>query len=106
MYVWIIIDAVQLANSAGKVDQRKPFMVFVLIILVFFFIGWQVGRIDMVTFFTSFGDARDQISRVLWPWERAITFPEDTWRGIAVLENPCSDDPPPPTSHPVKIVRI
>jgi len=98
MYIWIIIDAVQLAKIAGKEDRRKPFMVFVLIVLVFFFIGWQVGRIDMVRFFTSFGDARDQISRVLWPWERAITFPEDTWRGIAILENPCSDDPPPPTT--------
>jgi len=98
MYIWIIIDAVQLAKSAGKAMQRKPFMVFVMIILVFFFIGWQVGRIDMVRFFTSFGDARDQIGRVLWPWERAITFPEDTWRGIAILESPCSDDPPPQTT--------
>ena len=98
MYAWIIIDAVQLAKNAGKEGRRKPFMVFLLIIMVFFFIGWQVGRIDMVRFFTSFGDARDQIGRVLWPWERAITFPEDTWRGIAILESPCSDDPPPQTT--------
>lgn len=98
MYVWIIIDAVMLAKGAGKEEQRKPFMVFVLIIMVFFFLGWQIGRIDMVRFFTSIGDAREQISRVLWPWERAITFPEDTWRGIAILENPCSDNPPPPST--------
>ena len=98
LYVVNIFDAVRLALIAGKPEKNKPFVIFILLILVFFFLGWQIGKIDLYTLVTSFGDAGPALSRVLWPWERAITYPEDTWRGVAILENPCSDDPPPPTT--------
>jgi phosphonate transport system permease protein len=98
LYLVNIFDAVKLAKNAGKPGKTKPFLIFIMLILAFFLLGWQIGRIDLYTLTTSFGDAGPALSRVLWPWERAITFPEDTWRGVAVLENPCSDDPPPPTT--------
>lgn len=98
LYLWNILDAVQLAKITGKPEMKKPFMIFIWLIMVFFFLGWQIGRINFYTLFTSFGDAGPALSRVLWPWERAITYPEDTWQGIAILENPCSDDPPPTTA--------
>jgi len=108
LYLAIIYDAVKLAMIAGKPEKSKPVLVFILLILSFFFLGWQIGQIDLYTLVTSFGDAGPALSRVLWPWERAITFPEDTWRGIAILENPCSDDPPPPSEpredHPYLVV--
>jgi phosphonate transport system permease protein len=97
-YIWNIIDAYQVAKVAGKPEKRKPFMVFVLLILVFFFIGWQIGQIDIYTLVTQFDDAGPAISRVLWPWERAITFPEDEIIGKAILETPCDDTPPEPTT--------
>ena len=96
-YIWIIVDAYILAKIAGKPTRRKPILVFVLLLLVFFVIGWQIGQIDLYTFFTQFDDALPAISRVLWPWERAITYPEEQWQGTAIVETPCDDTPPPPT---------
>jgi phosphonate transport system permease protein len=95
LYLWIIYDAYQVAKNSGKPLVRKPFMVFVLLLLVFFFIGWQIGEIDLYALVTQFDDAIPALSRVLWPWERAITYPEDTWMGTAILETPCTDPPPP-----------
>jgi len=96
-YIWIIIDAYQMAKIAGKPEKRKPIVVMVFLILVFFVIGWQIGQIDVYAFVTKFGDAFPAISRVLWPWERAITYPEEMWMGTAALETPCDDTQPPPT---------
>ncbi len=97
LYAWIIIDAYQVAKLAGSQKRSKPFMVFVFLLLVFFIIGWQIGQIDLYAFFTQFDDALPAISRVLWPWERAITYPEEEWMGLATLETPCDESPPPPT---------
>ncbi len=97
LYIWIIIDAFQIAMRAGKPEKRKPMIVFVLLILVFFIIGWQIGQIDLYSFFTQVDDALPAISRLLWPWERAISYPEEEWMGTATLETPCDDTPPPPT---------
>jgi phosphonate transport system permease protein len=108
LYLANIHDAVKLAKDAGKPEKNKPIIIFIMLILAFFLLGWQIGQIDLYTLTTSFGDAGPALSRVLWPWSRAISFPEDTWRGVAVLENPCSDDPPPPTApledHPYLVV--
>jgi len=98
LYIWIIIDAYKIAKIAGKPEKHKPFMVFILLILVFFFIGWQIGQIDLYTLATQFDDAFPAISRVLWPWERAITFPENEISGKTILETPCDDTPPPATT--------
>ncbi len=95
LYVWNIIDGFQIAKLATNPEARKPFMIFIFLILVFFFIGWQIGEIDLVALVTQFDDAGPALSRVLWPWERAITYPEETWMGTFILENPCSEDPPP-----------
>jgi phosphonate transport system permease protein len=97
LYIWIIFDAYQVAKIAGKPDKKKSIWVFLLLIIVFFFIGWQISQIDLYAFFTKFDDAFPALSRVLWPWERAITYPEEEWMGIARLETPCDEDPPPKT---------
>jgi phosphonate transport system permease protein len=96
LYIWIIFDAYQIAKAAGQPGLRQPFMVFILLILTFFFIGWQIGRIDVPKLVTQFDDAFPALSRVLWPWERAITYPEETWMGTMILESPCTESPPPP----------
>lgn len=93
-YIWIIIDAFQLAKNATNREAKKSPMVFILLLVVFFFIGWQIGEIDLGEFFTGFDEALPAISKVLWPWERAITFPEEKWQGTAILETPCDDTPP------------
>jgi phosphonate transport system permease protein len=96
MYIWNIIDAYQVAKAAGKPESRKPFLVFFLIIMVFFLIGWQIGRIDLYGFVTQFDDSFPILSQILWPWEKAITYPTEEIIGIAKLESPCTDSPPQP----------
>jgi phosphonate transport system permease protein len=109
LYIWNIIDAFQMAKIAGKPEQRQPFMIFIMLILVFFFIGWQIGEIDLYALVTQFDDAGPALSRVLWPWERAITFPEETWMGTATLYTPCPDEtlqqPEPLEDEPYLLVE-
>jgi len=94
LYLANIYDAYKVAVNSRKTEPRKPFLVFVALILVFFFIGWQIGKIDVYALVTQFDDAIPALSRVLWPWERAITYPEEEWEGTALMETPCTDPPP------------
>lgn len=96
MYLWNIIDAYQIAKAAGKPDRRKPVVIFFLIILVFFLIGWQIGRIDIYGFVSQFDDSFPILKQVLWPWEKAIYYPTEEIVGVAKLESPCTDSPPQP----------
>jgi hypothetical protein len=48
-YLANIYDAYRVATNAGKADAHQPFLVFILLILVFFFIGWQIGEIIFTT---------------------------------------------------------
>jgi phosphonate transport system permease protein len=101
LYLYNIYDAYKVALNSRKGETRKPFMVFVALLLVFFFIGWQIGEIDLYALVTQFDDALPALSRVLWPWERAITYPEEEWEGTAILETPCMD-PAPPLNSPAE----
>jgi phosphonate transport system permease protein len=101
LYLANIYDAYKVAVNSHKLEPRKPFLVFVMLLLVFFFIGWQIGEIDLYAFVTQFDDAIPALSRVLWPWERAITYPEEEWQGTALLENPCTE-PLPPLNTPAE----
>lgn len=95
-YLANIYDAYRAAVNASKAEPRQPFMVFLLLILVFFFIGWQIGEINLYNLFTQLDDAFPALSKVLWPWDRAVTFPEEKWQGTALLETPCEDASLPP----------
>ena len=95
MYIWNIVDAYQIAKSAGKPEKRKPVLVFALILIVFFLIGWQIGKIDLYGFFTEFDDSFPILQQVLWPWEKAISYPTEEVIGTAELGFPCTDAPPP-----------
>lgn len=96
-FIWNIVDAYQVAARSRRQERRKPFMVFVFLILVFFFVGWEIGEIDLAAFVTQLDDAFPALTKILWPWERAITFPEEYWMGTALVQSPCTDDPPDPT---------
>ena len=94
-YLANIYDAYKVAQNSRKAEPRKSFLVFVMLLLVVFFIGWQIGEINIYALVTQFDDAIPALSKVLWPWERAITYPEEKWQGTALLENPCTEPPPP-----------
>ena len=68
--------------------------VFVMILVLLFVLGWQVAEIDLVKAATEITDVWPNLSRVLWPWEAAITREEQTLSARAPIEVPCDDDPP------------
>lgn len=93
LYVWNIVDAYFVAK-----DRRSaPVGLLFLIIVVFFGLGWQIGGIKPISLFTQADDAVPALTRVLWPWQRAIEYPEELTTVWADVQVPCTEDAPPPT---------
>jgi phosphonate transport system permease protein len=91
LYLWIAFDAYSLA----KYTSRTPLGVFVMLGVVYFALGWQIGEINLYALVTQIDDAGPALARVAWPWEKAITYPEEYVVGYADIEIPCSENPPP-----------
>ncbi len=69
--------------------------VFVMLFLVYFSLGWQIGQIDLVALVTQVGDAGPALAKIAWPWGKAITYDEEYVVAYADVEVPCSENPPP-----------
>ncbi len=70
LYVWNFLDAWKQA----KKKKRGGAGIFVVIIALFFALGWQISQIDVYKAVTKFPEALQPLSRVLWPWKAAITY--------------------------------
>jgi phosphonate transport system permease protein len=92
LYLWIVVDAYFIAKNA----DRTPIGLLFMILVIFFILGWQIGEIDMVSLVTEGDEALPALGRVLWPWEKAITYPEEYITAEVPVESPCSEDPPDP----------
>lgn len=88
LYVWIILDAYRAARFRGT----NPVGVFVMLIIVFFVLGWQIGEINPFSLITQADDAVPVLSKVLWPWEAALYYPEETLIGDGVILSPCDTE--------------
>ena len=91
LWLWIAWDGYQQARPG----RRAGAGIFVLVIILFFALGWQIVEIDLVTLVTEFDDAFPAISKVLWPWEKAFRREERVLMGAADISVPCDDNPPP-----------
>jgi len=92
LWLWIAWDGYQQARPG----RRAGAGIFMLVILLFFVLGWQITEINVHKLATEFDDAFPAISKVLWPWEKAVTREERVLLGAADIQVPCSDTPPPP----------
>jgi len=92
LWLWIAWDAYQQARPG----RRAGTGVFVLVVLLFFALGWQITEIDLHRLVTEFDDAVPAMTKVLWPWEKAVTREESVLMGAADIGVPCDDNPPPP----------
>jgi len=92
LWLWIAWDGYQQARP----ERRAGVSVFALVILLFFALGWQITEINLRKLVTEFDDALPALSKVLWPWEKAIDREERTLMAVAQIQVPCSDNPPPP----------
>lgn len=98
--VYMILSAIN-AYSLMRGRERNAAGVFILIVLLFFFLGWQISDIDPARLIAGLDEGSDKLVRVMWPWSRAIYRPEELVRGEAVIEVPCSQNPPAPSEiHP------
>jgi phosphonate transport system permease protein len=90
LYIWIIIDAYQSAKETGA----APLGLLFLVLVIFFIIGWQIGEINPIALVSDLDEALSPLSRVIWPWERAITYPEEEVIAVVDIQIPCTDEPP------------
>lgn len=95
LYLWIAYDAYGFAKRTARAGLGP----FLLVILILFGLGWQVGQIDPVYFIREVGKAKYRLQQILWPWDNAITHDTEAMEGIQEIHIPCSDNPPPPSER-------
>ena len=93
VYVWSAYDAYMMAK---REPSTSNFILWALVLLTFFFTGWQIGDIRPLTLIGEAQDAGPFMMRILWPWDRAITRPEELRVGTVEVQTPCVDPVPAP----------
>jgi phosphonate transport system permease protein len=97
LWLWIARDAYQQARPG----RRGGIGVFVLVLVLFFTLGWQISEIDPYKAVTELSDASGPLSRVVWPWQAAVTRDTEAITAGADILSPCDDLPPPPPPEEV-----
>jgi phosphonate transport system permease protein len=92
LYLWIIVDAYL---TAKQTKTNSALGLWVLMLVAFFGLGWQIGEIQPVVLVTEAQDAAPFMAQILWPWERAVTRERQEQIGTAIVQVPCSDEPVP-----------
>jgi len=88
-YVWIIYDAFRCAHP--KYQEKNTAGVVLLILLVFFIQGWEIGQIDFRSLIRDADEAVPALSRFVWPWEKAVVRPQEFSTVFVEIQAPCSD---------------
>lgn len=89
LWLWTAYDA----YGQSKRKSGRP-AVFVLVIIIFFLLGWQISQIDVYKAVTELPDALSPLSKVIWPWKAAITYRTESLTAGAPILVPCGEDPP------------
>jgi len=92
LWLWIAWDAYRQARPERP---RGRLSIFTLVILLFFALGWQITEINLYKMATEFDDAFPALSKVLWPWEKAVTREKAVVSASADILSPCDELPPP-----------
>jgi phosphonate transport system permease protein len=92
LYLLIIFDAYQVAARKTKGATR----VFLVLLVTFFLLGWQIGQIDLPLFAREFGKSKYRISQIFWPWEEAVSRAKTEVAASQNIQIPCTDNPPSP----------
>lgn len=91
LYLWIVLDAYLTARKSNKGSRAYGSSLVFFILAVFFLLGWQIGDINMGEFFSQAGEALPTMGRLLWPWEKAVTRPEEILTIGTTVQSPCTD---------------
>jgi len=97
LWLWNAWDAYRLAKASEEGEEARGGMaLFFLILVLFFALGWQIGQIDLYKAATELSDTLPILSKVLWPWEAALTRDERVVQASAPIMIPCSEEEEPP----------
>ena len=92
IWLWTAWDA----YKSVKRKRQGGNSIFIVILLAFFTLGWQISEIDLVKMIRDLPDALPPLSRVLWPWEAAITYDEESVEaGAQILAGEDEENAPP-----------
>lgn len=98
IYFWIAFNAYKTASQTRKVSSG---LLWVLILVTFFLLGWQIGNIQPGRFIREARKSAPLLLRILWPWEKAVTYPEDVLVVFTEVQVPCSE----PTIEPIEEIE-
>ncbi|MGV8027365.1 MAG: phosphonate ABC transporter, permease protein PhnE [Anaerolineaceae bacterium] len=90
-YIWIIVDAYLAAKKSNQGSHSYGSSLLFYVLVIFFFLGWQIGDINIGDLISQGDEAIPVMGRLLWPWERAITYPEDILIVRTTVQAPCTD---------------
>ncbi|NOY08044.1 MAG: phosphonate ABC transporter, permease protein PhnE [Spirochaetes bacterium] len=93
LWLWNAWDAYRIR----KKREYNRIKIFILVIAVFFVLGWQIGEINPYKMITRFPETLTPISRVLWPWKAAFTHKTLRVSAKAAILAPPGGNPPPPS---------
>jgi phosphonate transport system permease protein len=91
IYFWSAYDAY---ITAKRVHSTSGFVLWALVLFTFFFTGWQIGDIRPVDLVSDAQDAGPFMMRILWPWDRAISRPENLRTAYVEVQTPCFEPVP------------
>ncbi|MCK5200361.1 MAG: phosphonate ABC transporter, permease protein PhnE [Spirochaetales bacterium] len=69
LWLWIMRDVYKRMTE----KKKGGFAIFAFILMMFFTIGWQISEINPGKAIRELPDAWPPLSRILWPWEAAVT---------------------------------
>jgi phosphonate transport system permease protein len=97
IWIWIMLDAARQTNKKKQYGNA----IFALILLVFFAVGWQISQIDVVRLTRDANEAWAPLSKILWPWDAAVTRDTESLEaGAELLVDSEGEIPPVPAKRP------
>jgi len=91
IYFWTAYNAY---TTAKRAQSTSSFILWTLVLFTFFFTGWQIGDIRPVDLVKDARDAGPFMMRILWPWDRAISRPEELLTAYVNVQTPCVEPVP------------
>ncbi len=92
LWLWNVWDAFRQA----QIGKKRGNGIFIVVIMIFFILGWQISQIDLYKMITEFPDAIPPLSKVLWPWKAAVEREAEKISAGADILIGCDETPPPP----------
>ncbi len=90
LWIWTISDAYKHAAQEDHITLGVLF----LVIVIFFFLGWQIGGIAPAELISNIPDSAPLLGQVLWPWDAAIHYPKEIVTTAIEIQIPCTDELP------------